>query len=275
MDDCKTESEYQKTGESIPYECLSDEEKELIKNLNNNTFSTVGRFSKLINTQQEYELTQGGQYNAPKRNKEELVKLPDIVQQKIREIYDASTIEEKAAIAHSFSQAYITPELQYGGNLGQERTISFLELAKDPRGDCDDFAFFTQELLVYAGVPPEKILDVTGLMKYSYDTTMIETGHAFLVVEDSENGNFYLLDNNLEGLILLDPNQPVSDANLLNIDVSVKAEITVISSAVDARGTPFENDDAFNKVTEISNVFIERLRSSSVVTTVPIETPKI
>ncbi|ODS23244.1 hypothetical protein AB835_09815 [Candidatus Endobugula sertula] len=217
-------------------------------------------------TGEEFPLQQGANYIPKIRETDDASNLPEPVQAIIQEIRFAESIQEKAAIAHSFSLSYIQAETQYGGVLGSERKVSFQELAEDPRGDCDDYANFSMGLMIHGGVDPNKIFDVSAMVRYSMLGKNIEMGHALLIVED--NGQHFMLDNNLNDIAQIDienprvtgtiPNQPS-----LPQKVEIEAEIGLIAGIVDGSGTPYENEAAFEEMVSRSQSYIDMLREQA------------
>ncbi|MBP7721253.1 MAG: hypothetical protein KA155_01845 [Alphaproteobacteria bacterium] len=172
--------------------------------------------------------------------------LPEPVRKVIDKIRTAETTAEKAAIAHSFAVAYIKPELQ--ADLPGEK-IPFVDFAKNPRGDCDDYKRFMAGLLSHGGVDPHDIFLVGGLMKYTVGQFSLPAPHAFVVVKDGDE--YLLLDNNLEGIPVIDPKNPrvsstSADAKGLSLpgldpSAPMHAEIMFLSHGEDGRGNNFED----------------------------------
>lgn len=206
------------------------------------------------NRDMDLPLTQGVKYKGLSQHLKSvpIESLPQPVQNVIAEIKSAGNIEEKAAIAHAFSQAYIRDTLQ----IDNERAISFEELAKDPVGDCDDHMLLTSGLLLYGGVEPKDVFMLEGLMSYHTGTKDLRAGHAFVVVKNEENG-YLLLDNNLVGVHPIDPANPVVRGTMADeqgkaafIDNETTATIAYLSEAQNGRGVVFENPEALKKMTE-------------------------
>ncbi|PJB70120.1 MAG: hypothetical protein CO093_08800 [Alphaproteobacteria bacterium CG_4_9_14_3_um_filter_47_13] len=227
-------------------------------------------FVRQISGNIDLPLAQGVQHEGLNRQFGEFEDLPEPVQNIIEEIRAADSIAEKAAIAHNFSLTYIKPEMQFGGRLGQERNVSFSELAKDPRGDCDDYAKFNAGLLLYGGVDPRNIFRMQGMMKYESGLGTIQSGHAFVVVQDENE--YVLLDNNLADTPIITPDNPVVHSNLFTNGINVPnlpadqmettAEIVFLSSAIDGRGTPFENEAALAQLTDYMTTFIQTMEDN-------------
>lgn len=95
-------------------------------------------FSSQVPGNKELPLKADAKFSGLQNSLRPVEELPEQVRNVIEDIRAAMSVEEKAAIAHSFSQAYIKDELQFGGKFGEEREVSFEELAADPIGDCDD-----------------------------------------------------------------------------------------------------------------------------------------
>ncbi|MCP4369996.1 MAG: hypothetical protein GY797_18050 [Deltaproteobacteria bacterium] len=179
--------------------------------------------------------------------------LPQAVQNIVGQIKSAGSAEEKAAIAHSFSNSYIRSVEQ----IRNDRAVSFDELAKDPVGDCDDYARFNAGLLLYGDVDPEKIFILAGMVKYEINGQSVKSGHAFVVLKNEEK--YHLLDNNLAGIPLIDPENPVIKGTVADVRgeipvskshlLETNAEILYIANAKDGRGVNFENDDATTLLT--------------------------
>ncbi len=199
-------------------------------------------------------------------------RLPPVVRDACEEIKSANSISEKVAIAHNFALAYIKPEMQFGGKLGQERLVSFVELANDPVGDCDDYAKFTAGLLVYGGVDPQDIFVLDGMMRYEVSGIgNLEAGHEFLVVRDHDRNkdSYILVDNNLADTPEIDPAHPTVRARLFTNGINIPqlpgdapettADIVYISNCVDARGTTYVNEEAQNKLANTMKEFVQKL----------------
>lgn len=210
-----------------------------------------------------------GENSANHRNVQlgDVENLPQAVQSIVTTIRNADSIGEKAAIAHSFSQAYIKDELQFGGSLGKERKVSFEELAKDPRGDCDDHMQFMSGLLVYGGVNPRDIFMLGGMVNYQGNEINLKTGHAFVVVRSGDE--YILLDNNLTDTPLIDPENPIVNSKFCDDEggeltingetQQIKAEVLYLSGAVDRRGTSYENKESLAKTGLYMKGFLDGL----------------
>lgn len=174
--------------------------------------------------------------------------LPEPVRKAIDKIRTAETTAEKAAIAHSFAVAYIKPELQADLPGGK---IPFVDFAKNPRGDCDDYKRFMAGLMSHGGIDPHDIFLVGGLMKYTVDKFSLPAPHAFVVVKDGDE--YLLLDNNLEGTPVIDPKNPCVTSTFtgtegtgfpaLGSSTPVRAEIMFLSHGEDGRGNNFEDPE--------------------------------
>lgn len=227
-------------------------------------------FTRKIPGNTDLPLTQGVKYEGLNRQLGKFEDLPEPVQNIIEEIKTTGSIAEKSAIAHNFSLAYIKPEMQFGGRFGQERNVSFSELANDPRGDCDDYAKLNAGLLLYGGVDPRNIFSMQGVMKYESGLGTIQSGHAFIVVQDENE--YILLDNNLEGTPMITPGNPIVHSKLFTNGINVPnlptdqmettAEIVFLSSAIDGRGTPFENEAALAQLTNYMTTFIQTMEDN-------------
>ncbi len=199
-------------------------------------------------------------------------KLPDAVQDVIEQIQDAETIGEKSAIAHNFANSYIKAENQ--GFL-TERSVSLQDLANDPRGDCDDFVRFKMGLLIHGGVDPEHMFSVIGMAEYETtidwaldrkqvvdDKSISPTGHAVLIVQD-EDGQYLLLDNNLEGTPFFDPANPIVTDKLVGSNPTNNAffdayqsttpELPLVGFVFDGNGTTVQRRDALIEMINAHN----------------------
>ncbi len=195
--------------------------------------------------------------------------LPEPVQRVIEDIRSASGIEEKAAIAHSFSQSYIHDTLQARPGFMSERSVSFEELAKSPYGDCDDHMRFTAGLLLRGGVAPEDVLMLGGMVRYPENPRAY---HAFVAVRDEDR--FLLLDNNIEGVPYIDPKNPVVGAYLVddqgsrlrisgNVPAETQVKIETLYMAIDGRGRTYLDTAKLYKDSQVFREAMERALGSS------------
>ncbi|MCP4371515.1 MAG: hypothetical protein GY797_25850 [Deltaproteobacteria bacterium] len=203
-------------------------------------------FVNQIPGNREMSLTQRPKYVGLYRKLGPVEDLPEAVQNIIEQIKSSGSAEEKAAIAHSFSNSYIRPERQSGN----ERLISFDELAKDPFGDCDDYSKFTASLLLHGGVNPRNVFMLGGIVKYEGSDYNIKGGHAFVVLKSEEG--YHLLDNNLAGIPLIDPKNPTVNGIIADVNgglpvtelhrLEKSMEILCVLVAENGRGVNFENE---------------------------------
>lgn len=178
-------------------------------------------------------------------------------------------MRQAAAITHSFSLAYIDAEMQFDGFMGEERKVSFQELAQDPRGDCDDFVMFNTGLLLAAGVNPRDLMAVVGAVDLQIGGMPMPPGHTFLV---PRNGDSYIaLDNNFEDAHDFDPFSPTITGNLYlpdvlrgKVDPLVSSTLAYATSVFDARGRAYRSVEAWRTLapdmSESLNDMMERFR---------------
>lgn len=223
-------------------------------------------FIQMLTGNENMPLEQGVQHPGLVNQLKPLETLPLPVQKIISEIRAADSIEEKAAIAHIFSQAYIQ-DIRQNSKLGEERYITFEELTRDPRGDCDDHQLLSTGLLLHGGVNPRNIFMLNGMINYQGNNA----AHAFIVVQD--NNNYILLDNNLYGTPQIDPKNPIVNGvfadeignplKAFGKTVETKVEIIFLSSAIDGRGTPFENNQAQKLLEDYTSGFIQAMKNAN------------
>lgn len=217
----------------------------------------VEAFVNELSTNKDMPFSQEVQFEGLRRRLGDVDDLPAPVQSVIGQIQLAGSIEEKVAIAHNFTLAYIKPEIQ-----GMEdEFVAFPKLAQNPIGDCDDFAEFNAGLLLHGGVDPTEVFLVAGIVEYQHEGRSMLAGHGFVVVKDDDR--YLLLDNNLAETPELNPENPIVRARLAsnNIDtpdhldntLEITAEIIFLIEAIDGRGTPFLSPKANERFDSIIN----------------------
>lgn len=174
--------------------------------------------------------------------------LPKDVEAAIERIKEAGSTEEKVAIAHDFTQSYIEEK-----ETPNETTINnrFMDIVKNPSGDCDDHADFTRGLLIRGGVNPKDIYTVDTHIKISTDANSISSAHRTLIVKSE--GEYLLSDNNISGIVQIDPKDNSLNITLPNEDgsaamngngaITAKYEMGPIATITDGRGIGFMNID--------------------------------
>ncbi|MBI4030163.1 MAG: hypothetical protein HY370_00650 [Proteobacteria bacterium] len=228
-------------------------------------------FGQQIPGNKGMSLQQGVMHNSLIQEVGRAENLPPRVQQVIKEIQAANSVEEKVAIAHNFTLGYMKYEMQFGGPSGEEdHLVPFPDIARNPHGDCDDYARFNAGLLLHGGVDPRHVFLASGLMKYDTPGANLQVGHAFVIVK---NGDGYLLmDNNMLDTPEIDPAYPTMQGRLntnglqtpgISENNPVTAEIDYLCQLIDGRGYPMENRDALQKLTDHMNKFIQSFKNTA------------
>jgi len=166
-------------------------------------------------------------------------------------------VSEKLAIAHSFSLAFIENRNQYA----RERRMTFEELSNDPVGDCDDYANMTMGLLLRAGLDPRAVFMIAGEVTYIVKGKAFSEPHMFVAVEESDN--YYIADNNLVGIALLDPSEKRFTGVLskddgtpqtyLDTPLDVLAKVNLIAEALDGRGSTLTNAKGLESLRKLAD----------------------
>lgn len=108
---------------------------------------------------------------------------------------------EKVQLIHQFVIDTVKPVPQ---NSDGESIRPFVDFAKNPTGDCDDYARMNSALMRYADVDMSKSWAMVANVRYSKDGKEFppET-HIMMTYED--DGKFYAIDNNMRDMPVISP----------------------------------------------------------------------
>lgn len=119
--------------------------------------------------------------------------LPENERQFVNDIRDLDTYD-KVQLVNSYVNGRIKFEEQAAGTAHDTR--SFQDIIKDPRGDCDDYAYSKAVLLHHAGVEDVHIAGVD--IQFQFEQGRTATFAHAVTMAGTGDGKYYAMDNLVE-----------------------------------------------------------------------------